>query len=628
MSIAKFTKGNIAKLTKENIAKFIGTRCSVNTASRKFLDYARIIDTKEYAVFERPIKGDYIVAAYGDVVVKRRGNTLIYIPNARVPFINYKIKLCNRILPDLIPNSNFMQCLLLPYLRVVKQDTYVKDIRLCIFTDKGQIYHNKPSREKFCDGFSKPGDVIRFEESVIWDLPDRKHPTNSVDGDACECYYPGLPEHCYTYSPCINSELGFHDLYGNGGFGKSKEVFIDGKKKLCTRFYQYSRTLQSNAFRFIGTGFKNDKMNLVATYCSNVEEGVRSCIFATSDGGRQWYCKYEFSDTGEYPFQQGHSGVWGTNFGNKIKIDENVDCSYNNVTVYKRKICLPKIVDGNVNTKFEWYAAGKVTAMEKNDTVKIVTEKPHGLTTGNIIALHCIDQQINTINWMLTEKLDENGNHNGFQFKIKVLDKYSFEIYELVSSDKATLPCRHIHHINTLKDGWIVGTGEIYPNGWLLYVQQKKADTYSIVDASEELIIRRINTGRNSVQRTMGALLSDSPDSSLIYASDHDTLERNSVNDSSLSGISRSSIGVFVGKLDDIDDRNSFKCVYEAYEPCYYFQKLCDMLVFTGQRGEIAVCFDPNYHKWYQEHLESTIMFYYGSFRQYHIFNDYVLLRK
>ena len=113
--------------------------------------------------------------------------------------------------------------------------------------------------------------------------------------------------------------------------------------------------------------------------------------------------------------------------------------------------------------------------------------------------------------------------------------------------------------------------------------QQKKADTYSITDASEELTIRRINTKNDSVQRTMGVILNDSSAGDLIYASDHDTLERNAVNDSCLSGISRSSIGVFVGKLDTLDNRNDFECVYDATEPCYYFQKLDDMLVVTGQ---------------------------------------------
>lgn len=70
-----------AKFTKENAAKLIGTRCAMKSNPRSFLGYKRIIDTEEYAVFEHPVKAASVVAAYGDIVVKRRGNTLFYIPN-------------------------------------------------------------------------------------------------------------------------------------------------------------------------------------------------------------------------------------------------------------------------------------------------------------------------------------------------------------------------------------------------------------------------------------------------------------------------------------------------------------------------------------------------------------------
>ena len=616
------------KITKENAAKLIGSRRPLKTDATRVLGYSRIIDTEEYAVYERPVKADMIVAAYGDIAVKRRGDRLFYIPNARVPFIKYRIDLCEKDFPGLIHGSHFMQCLLLPYLRVVRKDTYVKDVRLCIFTDKGQVFHNKPSRDKNYDGFSKSEDIIRFEESVIWDLPGRKHPSNRIDGDECECYFPGLPDYCYTYSPCINTDLAYKDPYGNGGFGKSIEVYEKGERKTCTRFYRYARTLQSNALRFIGTGFRNDKMNLIGTYCSNVEEGVRVCFFASSDGGRQWYCKYEFSDTGEYSFQQGHSNAWGTNFGNRIKLQDDVNCADYDIAVNKRTICLPEKLDGSTKTSFKWTESGRVKLIKAEETAKVYTERPHGLKTGNIVALLVHGSKPETVNWMVSDKLDENGNTGGFQFKVRVVDDCCFEIYELVSSASPTLPCRHIHHINTLKDGWIIGTGEIYPNGWLLYVQQKMADTYSVVDAREELMIRRINTEEGSVQRTMGLMLSDSPDNDIVFASDHDTLARNEIDAGNLGGVSRSSIGVFIGKLRNIDDRNAFECVYDASEPCYYFQKLDDMLAFTGQRGELAVCTDPNMRLWHQEHLGSTLMYYYGFFHQFQVFNDYILLRK
>lgn len=53
-------------------------------------------------------------------------------------------------------------------------------------------------------------------------------------------------------------------------------------------------------------------------------------------------------------------------------------------------------------------------------------------------------------------------------------------------------------------------------------------------------------------------ILNDSYAGDLIYASDHYTL--NTVNASSLHGISRSSIEVFTGKLDAID---YFECVFD-----------------------------------------------------------------
>ena len=97
-----------AKFTKENAAKLIGTRCAMKSNPRSFLGYKRIIDTEEYAVFEHPVKAASVVAAYGDIVVKRRGNTLFYIPNVRTPFLNYRIELCDRNFPGLIKDSNFM----------------------------------------------------------------------------------------------------------------------------------------------------------------------------------------------------------------------------------------------------------------------------------------------------------------------------------------------------------------------------------------------------------------------------------------------------------------------------------------------------------------------------------------
>ena len=614
---------------KTLLATIIGTRIPIKYNQSRFFGYSRIIDTAEYSVYERQIKADKIVASHGDIIVKQRGDhELIYIPDARIPLIKYHFKLNNKFFPGLKNKSKISQCLLIPYLRIIKQDSYFRDVRLCVITDKGQIFHNKPARNKECDGYSHNNDVAKFEESVVWDIPGRKFPTKNNAPAEYECYYPGLPESCYSYSPIANCDYNFVDKYNNGGFGEYKTILENGEKKVCSRFYIYSATERSNPFFFIGTGDKNDKMCLIGTYRANVDCGTRICLFASSDGGREWFCKYEFSDIGEYSFQQGYSEKWGTNFGNSISIGLNVDCSSFNMCVYKRVIELPDVSDGNIISEFKWELMSDVLSINSRDTTVVSTERPHGLSTGNIIAFKSTEKLPLEISWMNCKTMNNKGTDGGIQFKVRVIDDNQFEIYELLSSQIPTLPCRHIHHINTMKDGWIVGTGEIYPNGWLLYVQQKMADTYSIVSASDKLKIWRLNTKESSVQRTMGLILNDDKENRIIFASDHDTLERKGLNWTADKDMSRGSTGIFVGKLNDIDDRNQFECVYDAFEPCYYFQQVQDMLVFAGQRGELAICFDPNYKKWKKERLNRFIMHYMGYYRNYHIFNEYIIYRR
>lgn len=617
------------QFNKGLIADVLGSWRHIPSPKKHYLGYSRIVENCEYAIYERPLKADKIVAACGDSIVKLHGKTtLILIPNARVPMIRYVVKLNSETFPGLFPNSTIVQCLLLPYLREVKKDSYLRELRLCVFTDQGQIFHNKPARDTAVEGKSLPNDIICFEESVVWDLPGRKRPSLNPMPDFWECYYPGLPESCYTCSPMSNEDPGFTDRYGNGGFGETQKIRVDGEEKICARFYNYSREVQANPYLFIGSGQRNDKVFLIGTYRANVVRGVRICLFATSNGGREWFCKYEFSDAGEYAFQQGYSEAWGTNFGNKIMSHVNEDCTNKNLCVQKRTIQLPTVANGDINTSFCWEKMSMVSEISGLDGTIVKTQNAHGLITGNIVALQSENELSVELDWLRCSAVTSTGSVGGQQFKVRVIDNRTFEILELVSSQVPTLPCRHIHHINPMKDGWIIGTGEIYPNGWLLYMEQKKADTYSRVGAEEAMEIARMNTSPQSVQRTMGVLLRDTQQCDVIIASDHDTLERNALNGTSLQRVSRGSTGVFVGKLEDVDDRNRFECVFEATEPCYYFQKLDGVLVYAGQRGELGICFDPAFKKWNREHVGRFIMYYMGNYYNAYCFNDYVIIRK
>ena len=42
-----------------------------------------------------------------------------------------------------------------------------------------------------------------------------------------------------------------------------------------------------------------------------------------------------------YAFQQGHSNAWGTNFGNRIKLQDDVNCAEYDIAVNKLLHCFP-----------------------------------------------------------------------------------------------------------------------------------------------------------------------------------------------------------------------------------------------------------------------------------------------
>lgn len=109
-------------------------------------------------------------------------------------------------------------------------------------------------------------------------------------------------------------------------------------------------------------------------------------------------------------------------------------------------------------------------------------------------------------------------------------------------------------------------------------------------------------------------ILNDSYAGDLIYASDHYTL--NTVNASSLHGISRSSIEVFTGKLDAID---YFECVFDMQLSLVIISKssmICWCLLVKGVSLQSALI-QINYKKWHHENLGYTMMYYSGCCYQY-----------
>jgi len=594
--------------------------------------YKTIVDTDKYTILKRSYKSEKIVATYENVVALLNSDTgndeLTIYPNYNVTLFKYKIMFNESNFPGLMKGSKISHCMILPFMRNVNGKALESSWRLVVVTDKGQVYHNFPARYTKYDGYEVAGDIVLFEESAVWDLPGRLYPSSNEDCDSTERYYPGLPKETYNYYPKLNTDSSYVDLYRNGGFGKKTTVIQNGRKAEVSRFYFPLRESQSNSFYFM-SGYETDsKMTLVGTYRSNTDTAVRTVIFASDDGGRNWYCKYEFGDLGEYEFQQGVDKGWGTNFGNSINStimrDDYKALSF---SLTKRNVISPLAKDKEPDNLFGWGRNIDIVSITKEKTAVITTKAKHNLTTGNIIAIQSNSgYKKDSWYWMLNDSISEKTAGDGLLFKVDVIDDYTFRLYEYVSSPDNNITCRHIHHINRVKDGWIIGTGEVYPNGWILYMQMKEADTFTEKHASDEFKIIRLNSSERSVQRTLGLILNDDKDPTIIYASDHDLLMRDEVKmpEGRTQTFERSSTGIFKGTLNNIDDISTFKVIYEAKEPAFFFKKLGNALVFSGQRGEFAVSFDGG-DTWYQEQLDSPLIYYYGHSFSYYVLSDYII---
>ena len=124
----------------------------------------------------------------------------------------------------------------------------------------------------------------------------------------------------------------------------------------------------------------------------------------------------------------------------------------------------------------------------------------------------------------------------------------------------------------------------------------------------------------------MGAFLEEGKEMQLVVASDHDTLERPSIAiEESKKTFERGSTGIYIGRLNEIDDFSKFTLWIEASEPCFYFDRLDGKYIFGGQRGELFV---QTYDGWVQTRLEKTIISYKGNIGNAYIFNDYIIVRK
>lgn len=559
--------------------------------SKLFPGYKRVFKKNDTSMYRPPIVGKKIVAAWGDVVAASSflNNRVIYLyPNFRNIFRVYRIKLHKRNFPELIEGSNIQLCLIIPYIRQVSKDRPVPSWRLVVITDKCQVYHNFPDRELEYAGEEHYRDIVKFTESAVWDLPGNQYPSKKMNCDESEYYFPLLPDAVYEYHPRIKDET--TDKYGGRAFGKATYYYENGLKRKLSRFYFPLRNARSNSFCFMGGYEPNYKMTLIGTYCSNTDVGTRTVIFATSNGGREFFAQYEFNDDGTKE-----------NYGNRLGWSDIGSICTDEMYIQKRNLTFDD------RKKWSFEEKIRVTEIDTKEALCLSLESTDSINSGNIIKLTGIPKGEYAF---LFEKL----------YKIKKIDERRIQLFELASKSSTNLPCRHIHCINRIKDGWLIGTGETYPEGWLLLCQMKAADNWTMVEASNRLRFIQLNYSQSSVQRITGSVLWDDIDNTLLVASDSAFVNRPCF----YKDLAHSSLGIYQGKLDDIDDFAKFKCICELSEPCYFFKEINGTLIAVTQRGEIAISFDKGV-SWIRNRIGAPLYAFNGMTPEFVVINGWIL---
>jgi len=494
-------------------------------------------------------------------------------------------------------------------------------MRLCVIFSNGQIYHNYPSCFDDHDFYSASwakyiGEKVplddmftKFDESVVWDLPNRKHPVKTLTGAdatliATGAYYynPALPDSAYEIHPAINQANG----YGNSvGFGATNEINpISSGSSIGTR----ARFWRSNpddasacSFNYMGGYVADNLFTMIGTYRNNTTSNpCRICVFGTQDGGRNWFNMYEFASMDKL-----HYGDQWSNPSSAVGLPlaQSGSAGSGIYTIKQRTLVLPSINDKEPTNKFEYGSAVNVSSISGDSNgIVFTTASAHGLVEKDCIIVDFqsgVSPSNRTFDWMVNSSTSSTSGGNGVMFKVHVLSTTTFSVGMYIWNPDNNLPCRHIHALNRCKDGVSVSTGENMPlGGWILYDSIISVDAfggYNVADLSKNNFVR-LNSIKGCYHRSLGTIVQQEKDGTYCYISMDEagiTTADVPLPDGRTDVLKHNSTGIYKVKVEGIDSlAENGVLLYQGRETAFGFQQILNSFVYTGQFGDLAISFD------------------------------------
>lgn len=315
--------------------------------------------------------------------------------------------------------------------------------------------------------------------------------------------------------------------------------------------------------------------------------GERINLWATTDGGYNFVSLYDF-------------------VGLSPNNDENIDTSA--FSTYSSGLTLSKVVR-NIPTAAIKEPEHKYTITElsgwsitKGVSTTITFSSAHGLTTGDIVAF--TGNSTDEWNQLKTSELTSDSiGDNVYMVQVNSTTQVTLRPYR--GSYDTQLQARHIHSVNETKSGFIIATGEKYPQGWTMFLQQKIKDAYDTVDVmTQDFAVYRLNSSENSLQRACGVIMiEDTADPIILFNSDDSEVDTG--HQWAIEGRTNlpksSANGLWKGRLSDIDSYENFECVCPVPEPAIWMIQYGGIILSYYMLGGISVSFDGgNTFKYYE----------------------------
>lgn len=409
-----------------------------------------------------------------------------------------------------------------------------------LFTDKNQIY------------YSSSGVFGEFKLSTIWGLRGRAH-NNKATGEG------GNWGRNKFYMPKNISERASQFSWFNSLLINKKEVSGNYVEHLLFANYQ------------LGSG----------------NTATPSCLFHTVNG-KDIYTQYMFgipcgkvkkAGTDEY-ISLGVSG-WGDD------LDTSLFPSYTTgLTLQKRTSIIPSEVESDPAVKFEYGDILPITQFTSANKAVATVADASSFEVGNVIM---IKGDSGNSDWnSLVDTTGTNGV-NGVKglFSVTKIEGNNLTLAETIGNYRNNLVPRHIHSLNFFANGVAIGTGEVYPQSWLVFQEIAPIENTTIWESSLLL-----TTSEKSLQRSMGVHLRR--DNKIIFASDDQWVKVESkkliIRDKNLT---TTTAGVWLGNLEDVDDIGKFNNILWGADPVFKFIEIVSgVLLCVTVSGMTYLSFD------------------------------------